>query len=159
VRFLIDESLSHATPSIQDRGLKVIQDLSRGTGTVHADRSQCIKAFTCIFQHAVQSMPAGGVLAIRTERDPGSIRILIDRQGPGIPPEDMIRIFDPIHAAGQGGEGIGLLLSRKIIEDHGGTLEVESGLQQGTTYTVELPLIESIQGGMHVGEKTRSGCR
>jgi signal transduction histidine kinase len=104
-------------------------------------------------------MPAGGVLKIRTEMNPGSIRVLIDRQGPEIPPEDLKRIFDPIHAAGQGGEGIGLLFSRKIIEDHGGTLGVESGLHQGTTYTAELPLIGSIQGGMHVGEKARSGCR
>ena len=83
-------------------------------------------------------------IVVSMERHPNNIRILVSDSGDGIAPTDLERIFEPFiaisteHSAG--GTGIGLYISRMLVERHGGTLTVHSdGLGQGTTFTIDLP--------------------
>ncbi|WP_460503762.1 sensor histidine kinase, partial [Hymenobacter agri] len=82
-------------------------------------------------------------VAIRLEYEPGGVRLQIQDQGIGIAEGDLPQVFQPFFRAGNArpllGHGVGLQLARKIIEQHGGTLELTSALGHGTTVLVRLP--------------------
>jgi signal transduction histidine kinase len=79
-------------------------------------------------------------LTIATARSPsGDVLISVHDEGPGIPPEQLSRLFEPFHTTKEAGLGLGLSLSRSIVEAHGGELVVESEPGRGTTFVARLP--------------------
>jgi two-component system phosphate regulon sensor histidine kinase PhoR len=96
--------------------------------------------------NAVQYTPAGGVVRVRAEAAGDVVRIIVADEGRGIPPEDLPRIFEPFYRAASArvgraqGMGLGLPISKALVEAHGGTLAVESAVGRGTTFTVTLPV-------------------
>jgi hypothetical protein len=79
------------------------------------------------------------MITIRTEHAGPHVRISVSDNGPGIAPETMRRIFEPLFTTKRTGDGLGLSTSRKIIELHGGTIDVDSAVDQGTDFTIWLP--------------------
>jgi signal transduction histidine kinase len=100
-------------------------------------------AFIQLIQNAVAAMDDGGVLTIETTL-PGEnlLRVRVSDTGRGIKPEHLSRIFDPFFTtkAQRTDTGIGLSVVHKIIEDHNGTIRVESAVGSGTTFWVTLPI-------------------
>jgi signal transduction histidine kinase len=98
--------------------------------------------FLNLFLNAMQAMPHGGELVIRADRDGDMIRIAVQDTGTGIAEEDLEKIFEPFYTTKEAGEGtgLGLSVSYSVIEKHGGRIEVESRLGEGTTFFVFLPI-------------------
>ncbi|MGD8519287.1 MAG: ATP-binding protein, partial [Anaerolineae bacterium] len=92
--------------------------------------------------NAVEAMPRGGHLRVSTSvtGQPQGVRIRFADTGVGIAPDTLPQIFEPFHSTRREGLGLGLYISKKVIDDHGGQIEVESQVGEGTTFTVWLPV-------------------
>jgi signal transduction histidine kinase/CheY-like chemotaxis protein len=109
---------------------------------VEVDVSRIKQVFLNIINNAVYVMPNGGSLTVRTTASDRGVRVDVEDTGPGIAPEHRDRIFDPFFTTKPevSGTGLGLSVSLGIVQSHGGTIEVDSELGKGTTFTVTLPL-------------------
>jgi len=110
-----------------------------------ADRQQLVQVFLNLFTNASDGMPDGGTLTIRTgivEEKPGNIFIEIGDSGKGIAPENLEKIMEPFFTTKPEGKGtgLGLPICKRIINDHGGTLELTSEYGKGTKISIVLPM-------------------
>jgi signal transduction histidine kinase len=107
----------------------------------HADETLLIRVLVNLISNAVESLPpqGGRVLISAVELPDGGVRIRIDDNGSGIAPEDQERIFDPFFSRKEAGVGMGLPLSRRIVEQHGGSLSVSLRAGSGTRAELTLP--------------------
>jgi two-component system, NtrC family, sensor kinase len=92
--------------------------------------------------NAVQAMPDGGTLTIRTLHEDDEVHIVFSDTGCGIPPDQLGRIFEPGFTTKQGrvGMGLGLLITRQVVDHHRGRIAIDSEVESGTTFTVVLPV-------------------
>ena len=101
-----------------------------------------------LLANAVKFTPDGGTITLRAARDNGGVRFAIHDTGIGIASEDQQRIFEEFQQAGtqseksREGTGLGLTLSKRMVELHGGTITVDSEPGKGSTFTVALPLLK-----------------
>jgi signal transduction histidine kinase len=137
--WLRDIAAGHAT-AFQRAGVKLAIDGS-GELRVLFDPARMRRVIDNVVNNAREASRVGDTVTLRWSREEvGDIRIEIADQGPGIPPELMGRLFDPFVTAGkEGGTGLGLAIARKIVEDHGARLEVESTPGEGATFVLRLP--------------------
>lgn len=120
--------------------VEVIQQLDAAAPLVMADPVQICQVFGNIIHNALQAMPQGGRLTIVSEpTEPGTLAVSFSDTGSGISAEHLQHIFDPLFTTKARGIGLGLALSRILIERHGGTIAVESEEGKGSTFTVRLP--------------------
>jgi PAS domain S-box-containing protein len=108
---------------------------------VHADPDQMSQVFLNLFINAIHAMPDGGTLRISLEQAGDHVRAVIADTGHGIPQEDLSKIFNPFFSTKEAGKGTGLGLTvvHNIVQEHGGSISVESEPGAGTTFTVTLP--------------------
>lgn len=113
---------------------------------VHADPDQMSQVFLNLFINAIHAMPDGGTLRISLERTNGDVKATVADTGHGIPKEDLPRIFAPFFTTKEIGQGTGLGLTvvHGIIQEHGGSIAVDSEPGEGTTFTITLPAAKSI---------------
>lgn len=109
---------------------------------IKGDGEKLRQAFLNIVINALQATPAGGSVTISTVRSHASCETRFSDSGPGIDPEILRRIFEPFFTTKADGTGLGLAITKKIIEGHGGTMQVYSEPGQGTTVMVLLPALE-----------------
>jgi signal transduction histidine kinase/CheY-like chemotaxis protein len=109
---------------------------------VEMDVPRIKQVFLNIINNAVYAMKDGGRLTIRTTGTPTAVRIAFEDSGPGIAPDVLGRIFDPFFTTKPevSGTGLGLSVSLGIVQSHGGSIEVDSTIGKGSTFTVTLPL-------------------
>jgi two-component system sensor histidine kinase HydH len=93
-----------------------------------------------LMKNAIQAMPDGGVLAIGLSQRSACVHLSVRDSGTGIPPEHLQRIFEPFWTSKAQGTGLGLALCRKVAEEHGGCLKVNSAVGIGTEFIVTLPV-------------------
>ena len=112
---------------------------SRPFGAIQISSNQ---VFMNLLVNASQAFKEKGVITIRTFREGDIVNVQISDNGVGIPHENLQRIFDPgFTTKGVGvGTGLGLSICFKIAQDHGGTIDVESELGKGSTFTIRLPV-------------------
>jgi signal transduction histidine kinase len=135
---IINESLSWIT--VPDN-ITVKSSLNGHARPVRTDPEQMSRVFANIIANAVQAMSAkGGELNINTGEDNGFTWIKFRDNGCGIPKENIEKIFEPLFTTKTKGIGLGLAISKRLAEQNGGKIEVESKAGQGTTFTVKLPL-------------------
>jgi signal transduction histidine kinase len=137
---VVREILVFARPQIEQRGVTATHQLGDGLPPVRIDRRQLKFAVMNVLTNALEAMASGGRLRMRTRTNGGWVDLTISDTGPGIPKEDQARIFEPFFTTKQGGTGLGLSLTRRIVEAHGGRADCESILQVGTSFTLSLPL-------------------
>ncbi len=139
----LDEALSLAQHKMQLQNITVVKKLE-GTGAVNADFGQLRQAFMNILLNACDATPAGGTLTLASRLLPQerALEISVADTGAGIAPELLSRIFDPFFTTKEKGTGLGLSVVYGIVEKHGGSMQVESRVGQGTTMTIRLPLAE-----------------
>lgn len=125
------------------KNIEIINDLSDDISEILIDENKMSQVFMNIMINAVQAMDDGGRLTIRTKADDGFCVVSIEDTGGGIAPDIMLNIFDPFFTTkgvGQG-TGLGLSVSKGIVEQHGGMIEVDSEIGAGTTFKIKLPLV------------------
>ena len=108
------------------------------------DREQLKQAFLNLTLNALQAMPGGGTLTITTQLRGNQAAILFADSGQGIPPADIERIFNPFFTTRQEGTGLGLAITHRIVQSHGGRIDVSSRPGEGTVFTLTLPLSDSV---------------
>jgi PAS domain S-box-containing protein len=134
------ETLALAGAELADRDILVERELAPDLPATLVDRAQLKQAFYNLIKNALQSMRAGGILRVRTEATDAQVIATVQDTGHGIPPEQMGRIFEPYFTTKKEGSGLGLLIVQRIVREHGGTLEVESDRNRGTTVRIKLPI-------------------
>ncbi len=107
---------------------------------LQVDRARLEQALTNLVLNAVEAMPAGGTLTVALDADDTWLSIAISDTGPGILPEAERRLFEPFFTTKVRGTGLGLAVARRVIEEHGGTIELASEPGRGTTFAIRLPL-------------------
>ncbi len=141
----------HQIPKKKIKEIKVVTDFQQDLPMVTGDDNQLTQVFINIFVNAVHAMPCGGTLSISTRLVKPSFsasshdrfaEISISDTGIGVHPQNIQRIFDPFFTTKEvdKGTGLGLTVSHRIIEDHGGTIDVESNVDEGTRFIVRLPI-------------------
>ncbi|HWY44860.1 MAG TPA: ATP-binding protein [Candidatus Sulfotelmatobacter sp.] len=110
---------------------------------VDADPDLLHKAFQNLILNALDAMPSGGTLKLRTSENDGKVRIEISDTGKGLTPEECSRLFTPYYTTKQLGTGLGLAIVQSIVSDHHGTISVSSEEDRGTTFRIDLPQRQS----------------
>jgi signal transduction histidine kinase len=119
-------------------------DFSGEKQGIHADRDKISQVIVNLISNALKYTPDGGKIGIRVRGDEDTVKITVSDNGMGIPPEDLPHIFERFYRADKsrnrstGGAGIGLTISRAIVEAHKGTITVQSELDEGAEFTVSL---------------------
>jgi signal transduction histidine kinase len=123
----------------QEAGVEVVRYLDPELPSVRLDRETFRSAILNLLLNAVQAMESGGQLVVRTR--PSGLGVLVELidTGPGMDAETLGKVFRAFYTTKQGGSGLGLPTARKIVEAHGGTIEVESTPGRGTKVTLWLP--------------------
>lgn len=137
---LLKDVLMSSSTKLKARKIKIIKKLTPRPAIIKIDKEHMERVFLNIINNAIDAIPKGGKLAIITEYGMNRFIVRIQDTGKGIPEKDIIRIFDPFFSEKRGGVGLGLTLSYGIIVGHGGTIEVESKVRKGSTFSISLPI-------------------
>jgi two-component system, NtrC family, nitrogen regulation sensor histidine kinase NtrY len=106
---------------------------------IQADQALLHRALENLILNAMDAMPAGGVLMLRTTHGNGDVHLEISDTGTGLTPEECDRLFTPYYTTKQHGTGLGLAIVQSVVSDHGGRISVESETGVGTSFHIELP--------------------
>jgi two-component system nitrogen regulation sensor histidine kinase NtrY len=110
-------------------------------GPAHVDREQMRRLLTNLIDNAVEAMGGEGHVVIRVSQPagPGSLRLEVEDDGPGVPPDHRSRMFEPYFSTKGRGTGLGLAIVHRIVSEHGGRIGVEDGADGGLRFRVEIP--------------------
>ena len=142
VNTIVEETLRFFTPEIQDRDIVVEQELRSDLPLLQIDRDQMKQAFYNVIKNSLQAMKRRGTLRIRTDRDHTHALISFIDTGSGMSAENLGRVFEPYFTTKPSGTGLGLLIVRRIVREHGGELSIESSEGKGLTLTIRLPYVD-----------------
>ena len=146
LRAPLREVLSFVAPLLEENGIRMVERISRSPLEIEGDGELLKQVFYNVVLNAVQAMPEGGTLRVSTTRRRSRIKgqrmveVAVADSGVGIPPEDLQRIFSPFFTTKERGTGLGLTVVHRIVEIHGGLVEVESEVGKGTTFRISIPL-------------------
>ncbi len=136
---LLEQVLSFQHTEMENRGISVEAETQADLPLVMADRDQLKQVYFNLTKNAMEAMQPGGRLRIRTRHDDESVYLLFGDTGSGIKQEDLVRLFQPYHTTKQGGSGLGLMIVRRIMREHGGQVAIESKEGLGTVITLQFP--------------------
>ncbi len=139
---LVQESVRFLKPELDQAKVKVKLDLRPDMPAMPLDADQMKQAIYNLIRNASQAMPKGGTLTISGSYTDFEVRLSFEDTGKGISAEQMGRLFQPFSTTRPTGTGLGLLIVRRIIREHGGEIDIESRVGQGTRVSLWLPLVE-----------------
>ena len=138
----LKDTLAALKGQLESRSIRVGVDLPASLPKVLLDRPKMEQVFFNIAKNAIEAMKDGSLLEIALRSDDQSVEAVFRDHGPGMDAETLSRIFEPHRTSKRGGNGLGLMICRRIVEAHGGAIEAESKPGEGTLFTVRLPRIE-----------------
>ncbi len=123
--------------------IQLVLNLSRETPEIQFDSDKLKQVFMNVVLNAMEAMPQGGVLQVSTFTENNSVCIKVEDTGVGIPGADVEHLFEPFFTRKTRGTGLGLANVKRILEEHGGDVEIESALGEGTEVLLWLPVAAS----------------
>ena len=142
VNEIVREAVRFFRPEITDRDFVVETELRSDLPRLELDRDQIKQAFYNAIKNSFEAMKRRDILRIRTDRDETHVKISFSDTGGGISAENLSRVFEPYFTTKSGGSGLGLLIVRRIVREHGGELAIESSEGKGLTLTIRLPFLD-----------------
>jgi two-component system, sporulation sensor kinase E len=139
---VVDKTLELLQPELENRGLTVKTKRARQLAATMIDTTQMQQVLVNLIKNAMQAMSRGGTLTLQTGEGSDGVWVSVADTGGGIPQEQIARIFEPFYTTKKKGSGLGLMIVQRIVRAHGGKIEVESHVGQGTTFRIWLPLHE-----------------
>jgi two-component system, sporulation sensor kinase E len=136
---ILQESVDFLRPEIRDRDIIVELDLDPTLPRLLVDRDQMKQAFYNVIKNAFQAMRAAGILHIRSWQSELYVSVSFNDTGGGISQDQMSKLFQPYFTTKSSGSGLGLLIVRRIVREHGGEIEIESNEGKGMRVTIHLP--------------------
>jgi two-component system sensor histidine kinase HydH len=146
---VVENVIQRCQVQIKESRVTVSTRYAKNLPLLQVDRQRLEQVFTNLVLNATQAMLNGGHLLLQTEvrrssngSKRGEVIVTIADTGPGIPAEAQHRIFEPFFTTKTRGTGLGLTVARRIIEEHGGSISVDSEVPRGTRFIIKLPLTE-----------------
>lgn len=142
---VLGEVLSLLDHQLRASRIRIRRDLDARLPPIRGDGNRLQQVFVNLSVNAFDAMPAGGWLTLTTRADGDQVIAEVADTGEGIAPEDIRRIYDPFFSTRKksGGNGLGLSISYGIVQEHGGVMEVESGLNSGTRFVIRFPAADA----------------
>lgn len=136
---VIRETLEVLRPELENRKLRVAEKLGRSLPVPLLDAGQFKQVLVNLIKNAMQAMVKGGTLTLESGANSKAVWVSVADTGVGIPSEQLKHIFEPYYTTKQKGTGLGLMIVQRIMRDHGGRIELESRVGQGTVFKLWLP--------------------
>jgi two-component system NtrC family sensor kinase len=138
---LIEETLQFLEHETKKRNIKIIRKIASGPAALWSDPYRIRQALINLLANAVQAIGAGGEITLAVKDSVDHTAVTVSDNGPGIPRENLARIFEPFFSTKSPGEGtgLGLFVTRGIIEKLGGTVTVDSEVGKGASFCIRLP--------------------
>lgn len=139
---VLEETVRLLQTEANHRSVDLVRDMADSLPEVVGDASELDRVFLNIILNAIQAAPEReGKVIVRSEVDEGDVVVSVIDNGPGIPADVLPHLFEPLFTTKEGGTGLGLFSSKRIVEDeHGGSIEVDTHPDGGTTLSVRLPI-------------------
>jgi signal transduction histidine kinase len=137
---VVEEMVDFFAPTARLANIEIKCYLPSDLPPVPIDRDLFKQALLNLMLNAEQAMPSGGVLTIQATHEPGQVILDLIDTGAGMASEVLERVFRPFFSTKPGGTGLGLPTTRKIVQTHGGSIEVQSEVGRGTKFTIRLPV-------------------
>jgi PAS domain S-box-containing protein len=155
---IMEDAMEALTHTRRSSDVKLLKDF-HGIPSIKGNRSELLQIFVNLMNNAVDAMPRGGRLTLSTSFDKDSVKVEVKDTGMGIPEEELGRVFDPFFTTKEVGKGtgLGLYVISMIVKKHQGTINVESEMDKGTTFTVRFPISESNMHLYSTGELYKGG--
>jgi len=150
LRRVVEEAVLLSSPALQLRRIRVELVLAKDCPKIYGDGGYLQQVFLNLINNSMDAMPRGGELRIETRLADGAARhvsVRVTDNGAGMSPETVAHVFDPMFTTKRlgTGTGLGLAICEQIIRQHGGTIQVESRLGQGTTFTLGVPINDHVK--------------
>jgi two-component system, sporulation sensor kinase E len=152
VNTIVEEAVRFFTPEVQDRDMVVEQELRADLPLLQLDREQMKQAFYNVIKNSLEAMRRHGTLRIRTDLDDTYVMVSFIDTGGGMSAENLSHVFEPYFTTKPSGTGLGLLIVRRIVREHGGELSIESSQGKGLTLTIRLPYVDKRIRMLEAGE-------
>jgi signal transduction histidine kinase len=141
IHSVVEEALLGYGPEAERNGVRISREFQGDSLRISADRFAIERVLKNLILNAIEAMPRGGELVVKTKANGQWVQIEIQDTGCGIPKERLETIFEDYVTTKRKGLGLGLAISKKVVEDLNGTIEVESKPGEGTTFTLKFPLL------------------
>jgi two-component system nitrogen regulation sensor histidine kinase NtrY len=121
--------------------VRIDQRYASGAPLVKLDAEQIRRVIINLVDNAIEAMDRRGHIVLETQLDAANsvVRVIVADDGPGIPPAEREKLFLPYYSTKRRGSGLGLAIVRRIIAEHGGSIDVGDNVPHGTRFTIELP--------------------
>lgn len=136
---LLREAAQFLAHELKERNHEIALELHSRLPAMAVDTGQMKQAIYNVLRNASQAMEPGGKITVRSDYDDRGVVLQVEDNGPGIPGDDMARLFTPYFTTKARGHGLGLLIVRRILREHGGDIRIESREGHGTTVSLHLP--------------------
>ncbi len=137
---IITEVLQFMGPQALLMNVEMKKEGTESKALIYCDKNQLRQVFINLIKNAMEAMPNGGTIIVKVATDDMFMEISVMDEGNGIPEEIIGRLGEPFYTLKEKGTGLGLMVTKKIIESHNGFLEIKSQVGAGTTMTIKLPL-------------------
>jgi two-component system, sporulation sensor kinase E len=155
INAIVEETVRFFAPEIQERDVVVEQELRSDLPSLQIDRGQMKQAFYNVIKNSLEAMKRHGILRIHTDMNDAQVLISFVDTGGGMSVEDLSRVFEPYFTTKPSGTGLGLLIVRRIVREHGGELSIESSEGKGLTLTIRLPYINKRVRMLEAGDSQK----
>lgn len=139
IHSLLYKAVSLLAIDAEAAGVLMVTDFTESLPVVRVDEDKLNQVFLNLLLNAIQAMEDGGQVGVSTARCTAGIRITVCDTGCGIAPDNLAKVFDPYFTTKPEGTGLGMAMSAKIVEEHGGSITLESTEGKGTSVVVEIP--------------------
>jgi two-component system, sporulation sensor kinase E len=136
------ETMELLRPELENRGLQLKEKLARRLPLAPLDAGQMKQVLINLLRNAMQAMTSGGVITLQSGSAGDWVWVDVSDTGGGIAPDKLNHIFEPFYTTKKKGTGLGLMIVQRIVRQHGGHIQLESRVGQGTKFRIRLPLHE-----------------
>ncbi|MEY2577277.1 MAG: hypothetical protein QOI49_101 [Verrucomicrobiota bacterium] len=157
VNSIVEEAVRFFAPEIADRDIVVEPELRPDLPLIELDRDQMKQAFYNVIKNSFEAMKRRGILRIRTDMDATHVNISFTDTGGGMSAESLSHVFEPYFTTKSSGSGLGLLIVRRIVREHGGEMAIESNEGKGLTLTIRLPYLDKRVRMLEAGTSKADG--